>query len=55
MAVRACRFLVALVAIVLVASNATTARADDAQKARELFTQGNTYFDLGQFDKAIDT
>jgi hypothetical protein len=54
MAVRACRFLVALVAIVLVASNATTARADDAQKARELFTQGNTYFDLGQFDKAID-
>ena len=34
---------------------ATTARAgDDAQKARELFTQGNTYFDLGQFDKAID-
>jgi hypothetical protein len=43
-----------MVAIVLVASGATTARADDAQKARELFTQGNTYFDLGQFDKAID-
>jgi len=43
-----------MMAIVLVASGATTARADDAQKARELFTQGNTYFDLGQFDKAID-
>jgi hypothetical protein len=43
-----------MMAIVLVASGATTARADDAQKARDLFTQGNTYFDLGQFDKAID-
>ena len=43
-----------MVAIALVASVATTARADDAQKARDLFTQGNTYFDLGQFDKAID-
>ena len=30
------------------------ARADDAQKARDLFTQGNTFFDLGQFDQAID-
>ena len=47
-----------LVAIVLfavgVGSGARVAHADDAQKARELFTQGNTYFDLGQFDKAID-
>jgi hypothetical protein len=43
-----------MVAIVLVAAGGTTARADDAQKARDLFTQGNTYFDLGQFDKAID-
>jgi Tetratricopeptide repeat len=42
-----------MVAIVLGASGAT-ARADDAQKARDLFTQGNTFFDLGQFDKAID-
>jgi hypothetical protein len=54
MAVRARAFLVALIAIVLVVSGATTARADDAQRARDLFTQGNTYFDLGQFDKAID-
>jgi len=43
-----------MVAMVLLASAATTARADDAQKARDLFTQGNTFFDLGQFDKAID-
>ena len=43
-----------LVATVFMASGATPARADDAQKARDLFTQGNTYFDLGQFDKAID-
>ena len=43
-----------MVGVVLVASGATTAHADDAQKARDLFTQGNTYFDLGQFDKAID-
>ncbi|HEY6475687.1 MAG TPA: tetratricopeptide repeat protein, partial [Polyangia bacterium] len=33
---------------------ASAAHADDAQKARDLFTQGNTYFDLGQFDKAIE-
>jgi len=31
-----------------------TAHADDDQQARELFTQGNTFFDLGQFDRAID-
>ena len=43
-----------MVAMVLVVWGAPTARADDAQKARELFTQGNTYFDIGQFDKAID-
>ncbi|HVY39471.1 MAG TPA: tetratricopeptide repeat protein [Polyangia bacterium] len=33
---------------------AAPARADDAATARELFTQGNTFYDLGQFDKAID-
>jgi Tetratricopeptide repeat len=43
-----------VVAFALLALAASTARADDAQKARELFTQGNTFFDLGQFDKAID-
>jgi hypothetical protein len=41
-------------AIVLLTLAAGAARADDADKARELFTQGNTFFDLGQFDKAID-
>ncbi|HLK93311.1 MAG TPA: tetratricopeptide repeat protein [Polyangia bacterium] len=40
--------------IVLLTLAAAAARADDADKARELFTQGNTFFDLGQFDKAID-
>jgi tetratricopeptide (TPR) repeat protein len=30
------------------------ARAEDAQKARDLFQQGTTYYDLGQFDKAIE-
>ncbi len=43
-----------MVVIALLALGASSARADDAQKARELFTQGNTYFDLGQFDKAIE-
>jgi hypothetical protein len=43
-----------VVAFALLALGASVARADDAQKARELFTQGNTFFDLGQFDKAID-
>jgi hypothetical protein len=43
-----------VVAFALLAWGASSARADDAQKARELFTQGNTFFDLGQFDKAID-
>jgi hypothetical protein len=43
-----------VVAFALLALGASAAHADDAQKARDLFTQGNTYFDLGQFDKAID-
>ena len=30
------------------------ARADDAQRAKELFQEGTRYFDLGHFDKAID-
>ncbi len=30
------------------------AHADDAQRAKELFQEGTRYFDLGQFDKAID-
>jgi tetratricopeptide repeat protein len=46
--------LAAGAAVAIVAASAAPARADDAQAARELFTQGNTFFDLGQFEKAID-
>ena len=44
--------IVAVIVMVLVAPG--RAHADDDQMARDLFTQGNTFFDLGQFDKAID-
>ena len=30
------------------------AAAEDAEKARQLFNQGSKYYDLGQFDKAIE-
>lgn len=30
------------------------ARAEDAQRAKELFRQGSVYFDLGQYDRAIE-
>jgi hypothetical protein len=33
---------------------AAIARAEDAEKARELYRQGSKYYDVGQFDKAID-
>ncbi|HVV53562.1 MAG TPA: tetratricopeptide repeat protein, partial [Polyangia bacterium] len=45
------------VATALLLGGASAARADEAadtQKARDLFTQGNTFFDIQQFDKAID-
>jgi len=45
---------VSIVVAVIVASAAGPARAQDAEKARELFQQGSKYYDLGQFDKAID-
>jgi hypothetical protein len=38
----------------LTAPLANRARAEDPQHARELFQEGNTFFDVGQFDKAID-
>ncbi len=34
---------------------ATVARAEDAEKARELYRQGSKYYDVGQFDKAIES
>ena len=44
-----------LLAIVTVTASASPARADgDAEKARQLFNQGSKYYDLGQFDKAIE-
>ncbi len=33
---------------------ASSARADDPQRAKELYQEGTRFFDLGQFDKAID-
>jgi hypothetical protein len=36
------------------ALGATPAAAQDAEKARQLFQQGSKYYDLGQFDKAIE-
>ena len=33
---------------------AAPAHAEDAEKARQLFQQGSKYYDLGQFDKAIE-
>jgi tetratricopeptide (TPR) repeat protein len=54
-AVRLRAWLVALMlAIAVGTAGPRSARADDAQQARELFTQGNTFYDLGQFDRAID-
>jgi hypothetical protein len=32
----------------------TAARAEDAEKARQLFSQGSKFYDVGQFDKAIE-
>jgi hypothetical protein len=43
-----------LVVAAIVASAAAPAQAQDAEKARQLFQQGSKYYDLGQFDKAIE-
>ncbi len=48
------RMLAIFAVIVMVLVAPGRAHADDAQQARDLFTQGNTFFDVGQFDKAID-
>src|SRR3954468_19174813 len=42
-------------ALVFVLTLSAGARAEDPQRAKELFQEGTTYFDLGQFDKAIET
>src|SRR5881394_4017000 len=46
--------LVQIAVVALVAVSASPARAQDAEKARQLFQQGSKYYDLGQFDKAIE-
>ena len=51
---RILRFLVALGLLASFGPLAWPAYADDAQRAKDLFTEGTRYFDLGQFDKAID-
>ena len=43
-----------LVVAALLAFAAAPAQAQDAEKARQLFQQGSKYYDLGQFDKAIE-
>jgi hypothetical protein len=43
-----------LVVAALVTFAAAPAQAQDAEKARQLFQQGSKYYDLGQFDKAIE-
>jgi hypothetical protein len=43
-----------LVVATLLALAAAPAEAQDAEKARQLFQQGSKYYDLGQFDKAIE-
>ena len=54
------RWLLNLVQIAVVAVighlafSAAPAQAQDAEKARQLFQQGSKYYDLGQFDKAIE-
>ncbi|HEY7375059.1 MAG TPA: hypothetical protein VIF57_23055 [Polyangia bacterium] len=46
--------LISIAIVALFAISASPARAQDAEKARELFQQGSKYYDLGQFDKAIE-
>jgi len=43
-----------LVVAAIVVLAAPPAQAQDAEKARQLFQQGSKYYDLGQFDKAIE-
>ena len=48
---------VGLTVVILTAALCGTggpARADNAEKARQLFQQGSKYYDIGQFDKAVE-
>jgi hypothetical protein len=44
-----------LAALLVLLALAPAARADNPQRAKELFQEGTTFFDLGQFDKAIES
>jgi len=46
--------LVQIAVVAVAAFSAAPASAQDAEKARQLFQQGSKYYDLGQFDKAIE-
>src|SRR4029079_863323 len=50
--VRTATLSVVVAAVVVLA--AAPAQAQDADKAPQLFQQGSRYYDLGQFDKAIE-
>jgi hypothetical protein len=45
---------IAVLAAFSILAFAAPAQAQDAEKARQLFQQGSKYYDLGQFDKAIE-
>jgi hypothetical protein len=47
--------LLSVVLIGLAGPLVSSARADNPQHAKELFQQGTTFFDLGQFDKAVES
>jgi hypothetical protein len=48
------RIFAVVVVLSFFAPLGSVSHADDASRAKELFEEGTRYFDLGQFDKAID-
>jgi hypothetical protein len=48
-------FALAVLTAVLLSGTAVGAGAEDVEKARELNRQASKYYDIGQFDKAIET
>src|SRR4051812_36799474 len=52
--VRTASLSLVVAALIAFAAAPAQAQAQDAEKARQLFQQGSKYYDLGQFDKAIE-
>src|SRR6476646_10831322 len=52
--VRTASVSLVVAALVALAAGPARAQAEDAEKARQLFQQGSKYYDVGQFDKAIE-